>query len=72
MKRSALITSSGPWLVVRPREIAGNAAHVREPPDCREQFATVVEQDDAVTQQAPALLRVRGDGAGRLAARLVR
>ena len=32
----------------------------------RQQLARVVEQDDAVAEQAPSLLGVTGDGAGRV------
>jgi hypothetical protein len=35
----------------------------------REQFSGVVEENDAVAQQAPSLLGVRGDRAGRLTVR---
>ncbi len=36
-----------------------------------QEFAGVVEEDDAVAQQAPPLLRVEGDGAGRVTIRAV-
>lgn len=37
-----------------------------------QEFAQVVEQDQAVAQKAPPLLRVEGDGPGGFAARVVR
>jgi hypothetical protein len=36
-----------------------------------QEFAGVVEDDDAVAQQAPPLLGVEGDGAGRVTVRTV-
>src|SRR5215469_4536608 len=38
----------------------------------REQFASVLEDNDAVTEQAPSLLRMTDDGACRLAIRATR
>ena len=35
-------------------------------PTIGQEFARVVEDDDAVAQQAPSLLGVEGDGAGRV------
>jgi hypothetical protein len=37
----------------------------------RQQLAGVVEEDDAVAQKAPPLLRVEGDGVSRLTVRTV-
>jgi hypothetical protein len=36
-----------------------------------QEFASVVEEDDAVAQEAPPLLGVEGDGAGRVTVRPV-
>ncbi len=38
----------------------------RNCPTVRQEFARVVEDDDAVAQQAPPLLGVQGDGVGRV------
>ncbi len=36
-----------------------------------QELARVLEEDDAVAQQAPSLLGVEGDGVGRVAVRMV-
>jgi hypothetical protein len=43
----------------------------RDDPAVRQQVGGVLEHDDAIAQQAPALLRVGGHDAGGLAVRRV-
>ncbi len=50
----------------RRRAVGRGSADVDEPPGHGQEFARVVEDDDAVAQQAPPLPGVEGDGAGRV------
>jgi hypothetical protein len=60
-----LALSGGGWPSDVGRAVRGNRTTVRQ------EFARVVEKDDAVAQEAPPLLRMERDGVGRVTVRAV-
>src|SRR5215831_17541552 len=65
--RGCMMVSCGSGVSRRGGQPDAGGAARRDRPAAGEDLAHVVEHDHAVAQQAPALLRVRGDGAGGVA-----